>query len=60
MNPKMDARPRSLTPKSPCPLDNLVDLLERLHELLVIVTSNLVAGDQIAVDIVELRVPLSH
>ena len=56
----MDNLPRSLTPKSPCPLDNLVDLLERLHKLLVIVTSYLVAGDQIAVDIVELRVPLSH
>lgn len=41
-------------------LNDLVDLLERLHELLVVGAADLVAGDQVAVDVVQLGVPLAH
>ena len=50
----------SLTSEPACLLNDLVDLLQRLHELLVIVASYLVTRNEITVDIVELRVPLSH
>jgi hypothetical protein len=41
-------------------LDDLVDLLQGFHQLLVVVAADLVAGDEVAVDVVQLRVPLTH
>ena len=41
-------------------MDDLVDLLQRIHELLVIVAADLVAGNQVTVDVVKLRIPLAH
>ena len=50
-----------LAPPDPQPgglLDYLVDFLQRLHELLVVVTPDLVLRDKVPVDIVQLRRPL--
>ena len=55
-----------LLPKMRCtsepasPLDDLVDLLEGLHQLLVVVAPDLVAGYQVPVQVVQLRIPLAH
>ena len=49
-----------LTPEPSRPLYDLVNFLERVHELLVVVGADLVAGDEVPVDVVQLGVPLPH
>ena len=48
---------RGLAPTNPqpcCSLNDLIHFLQSLHELLVVVTADLVLGDQLTVDVVQL------
>ena len=51
---------RPLTSKSCSFLNDLIDLFQSFHQFLMIVTTDFVAGDQITVDVIQLRIPFPH